>query len=183
MRSKDIDRLGEAINSGDCSEIDAMIREGRLTAAYTTKSDKWNMLHMELVGISDPYNLKLVRHLIKIGVDVNASDACGWTPLHFAVRGKSRASVVKSLLEAGANCAAVDREGISPLYRSLMNRPWKYAIIKLLLDAGASLDQPNKYKMTPWKYANMCPYSEKPKLLALFQKYRQASPKRKKKAR
>lgn len=178
MRSKDIDRLGEAINSGDCSEIDAMIREGRLTAAYTTKSDKWNMLHMELVTITEPHKLKLVRHLIKIGVDVSAKDASGWTPLHFAVRG-GKPSVVKALLDAGADYSAVDSDGYSPLYRCMLQKPWNFKIANLLLEAGASPDQRSKRGVTPLERASTVARPDRPKMIALLQEYQSVTPKRK----
>jgi len=66
--------------------------------------------------------------------DVNAPDAQGTPPLHWAVR-LDDAAKVRSLLSAGADAKLANRYGVTPL--TLAVTSGNPEIIKLLLDAGA----------------------------------------------
>src|SRR5262245_10492767 len=67
-------------------------------------------------------------------VDVNAPDAQGTPPLHWAVR-LDDATKVRSLLSAGADAKLANRYGVTPL--TLAVTSGNPEVIKLLLDAGA----------------------------------------------
>ena len=96
-----VNPLHKAIFDGDCDVIDALM-VGRDVNMLTQGVDKWNLLHMALLGVIGPANPDVVRHLIKLGVDVNAKDRRRWTPLHFAVRNKKNsAAVIKCLSMQG----------------------------------------------------------------------------------
>lgn len=66
--------------------------------------------------------------------DINAPEADGTTPLHWAVRADDLAKVNK-LLAAGADAKAANRYGVTPLYLACQNA--NAAIIERLLKAGA----------------------------------------------
>ena len=135
--------LHRAIIDGDCERIDTLLA-GRDVNLRTEDSDKWNLLHLALVSVSRPPKPEVVRHLIELGVDVNAKDRRRWTPLHFAARTKNPA-VVKLLLEAGADVNATDDEGITPLHQGLLQYPVNLEMTEMLLAAGAKTDMLRKY--------------------------------------
>jgi tankyrase len=134
--------LWRAILDGDCKRIDTLL-EG-LDVNLRTEGDNWNLLHMALVSVSDAPRPELVRHLIELGVDVNARDCRLWTPLHFAARTKHPA-VVRLLIEAGADVNAKDNEGITPLHQGLLQYPVNLEMTEMLLAAGAKPDMLRKY--------------------------------------
>ncbi len=69
-----------------------------------------------------------------LAADINAPEADGTTPLHWAVRADDVAKVEK-LLAAGANPRAANRYGVTPLYLACQNA--NAAMIERLLKAGA----------------------------------------------
>ncbi len=74
---------------------------------------------------------------------LNAADAGGWTPLHYAVSNGATA-VVETLLEAGADIRAATNEGQTPLH-VVRDR----AMTNLLLAHGADVTAINRYGETP----------------------------------
>jgi ankyrin repeat protein len=86
----------------------------------------------------------VIQHLIDLGVNVNARDRFGWTPLHYAARTKNPAAdpslstaCVKLLIDAGADVNAKDKDGVTPMHRSIFKYPWNVEMIEVLLAAGA----------------------------------------------
>ena len=75
-----------------------------------------------------------VRALIERGADVNAGEADGTTPLHWAAY-HSELVIAELLVGAGANATIANRYGVLPL--SLAAVGGNAAIIELLLEAGA----------------------------------------------
>src|SRR5262245_19974849 len=131
--------IADALYTGDIEKLDALIADG-IAVLTPHGDDKWNLLHVALVSVTDPPNPKIVKHLIDLGTDVNARDWRLWTPLHFAVR-TGNCEVVKLLIEAGAEVDLPNDEGVTPLHLSLCRPPANLQIIKMLLDAGANPDK------------------------------------------
>lgn len=134
--------LSKAIFDGDCEKIDALL-DGR-DVNLRTEGNQWNLLHLALADLTESPNPTVIRHLIKLGVDVNAKDRCEWTPLHFAVRTRGekadpslQTECVRLLVEAGADVNAEDNRGVTPLHRSIWTYPWNIEMIEVLLAAGA----------------------------------------------
>src|SRR4026209_1137897 len=75
-----------------------------------------------------------VRSLVAQHVDVNATEADGSTPLHWAVQ-RDNLDVTSLLLSAGANAKAATRYNVTPLFLAATNG--NAAIIERLLKAGA----------------------------------------------
>jgi len=73
-----------------------------------------------------------------------------WTALHLAAQFKSSATVVRALIEAGADVDALNSNLSSPLHRASL---WNPAVVPILLEAGATVNVLNKWRETPLCYA------------------------------
>ncbi|KAF5137673.1 Serine/threonine-protein phosphatase 6 regulatory ankyrin repeat subunit C [Metarhizium anisopliae] len=87
----------------------------------------------------------VIRRLLKQGVDVEARDAQGSTPLYHAIDSDSP-HIVQLLLENGADAAATDNYGIMPLHKAAARG--NKAIVKLLLEKDVDLEAKNPYERT-----------------------------------
>jgi ankyrin repeat protein len=74
------------------------------------------------------------------GVDVNAAQGDGTTPLHWAVYKVDR-ELVAELLDHGAKADVVNRYGSSPLAEAV--KLGDLALVRQLLEAGANVESPN----------------------------------------
>jgi ankyrin repeat protein len=81
-----------------------------------------------------------VRALIDKRADVNAAQADGTTPLHWAVE-RDLPDIVQMLLRAGANAKASNRYGATPLWLASVNGNAK--TMAMLLEAGADAGSAN----------------------------------------
>jgi ankyrin repeat protein len=84
---------------------------------------------------------------------INGRSAFGVTPLMFAAGG-SNAAIVKAMLSKGADAKLIDNSGSNALHftcRGYSNKPIedKETITRLLLTAGAPVNQVDKYGDTP----------------------------------
>jgi uncharacterized protein len=76
--------------------------------------------------------------LLKQHANVNAAEADGTTPLHWAVR-RDDGPIVDVLLRAGANAKAANRYGVTPLMLAATNG--SAATIEALVKAGADVNE------------------------------------------
>jgi uncharacterized protein len=94
-----------------------------------------------LVDAAKAANWNVVRSLLAQGARgeiVNASDADGTRPLHWAVRA-DELEIAELLLKGGADASAVNRLGVTPLYMAAQNG--NAAMMRKLLSAGANANQ------------------------------------------
>ena len=168
MSNAQIDEMYDAIYDSDCEKIDALVGAG-LSVDTRVEGDDWNFLHMALVSVTIPPDPNVVRHLIGLGVDVNARDRSMWTPLHFAVRTKN-STVVKMLVDAGAEVDSVNDEGITPLHQCLLKQSCNLDVVEMLLAAGADPDN-DRGGGTVRNYANAVSRPETGAILELLDKY------------
>jgi uncharacterized protein len=171
-RKELITAVWDAIHDSDCAQLDAVLAAG-LDVNFRSDGDKWNMLHMALVSVTTPPDPHVIRHLIEIGVGVNAKDRCAWTPLHFAVRTKS-GPVVKMLIDAGAEPNHMNDDGLTPLHQSFLRRTHDLEMIEALLRAGADPDYRGSASR---KFLATVACTDKPEVQALLEKYAPSSPK------
>jgi uncharacterized protein len=163
------DEVYDAIYDGDIDKLDALLTGG-IAVNTSFGTDKWNLLHLALVSLTAPPNPKIVKHLISVGVDVNARDWRLWAPLHFAVRTGS-GEVVKMLIEAGAQVDVPNDEGVTPLHLCLRKTPFNMQIVDMLLEAGADADR-NYGAGTVRNYLKALSGADSEKVVQLLDKYR-----------
>ena len=94
-------------------------------------------LQQQLVDAAAFSDLDWLTQLLAKGVQTEARDEEGRTPLHLAVQAGDRAAVC-ALLEAGSDCNARDAEGCSPLHHAARNRDLSMAY--LLVIHGADVN-------------------------------------------
>ena len=104
---------------------------------------------------------KAIEMLLKAGADIHETEKNGVTPLHFAVRFRSPATV-EALLTHGANAnQACRRSGSTPLHRAVTStgapqtarkQDEAKQIIRLLLRFGANPSIKNKKGKIPADY-------------------------------
>lgn len=104
-----------------------------------------NNIIEELFKAIDCNNIKWVKALIKDGVDVNAKDIYGRTPLHRA----AKAEISKMLIEEGADVSVRDTYGRTPLH--LVKN--EAEIAKVLIEAGVDANAKDKSGFAPLHYA------------------------------
>ncbi|MEB3216840.1 MAG: ankyrin repeat domain-containing protein [Nostocales cyanobacterium 94392] len=124
--------LGEAIAKG-----------GNLNQPCDMFGEKWLPLNF-LLSTDEA----LAQRLIQTGVNVNAKDGKGDTPLHYL--GKSQKNA-RLLLSRGAKVNVRNQNGNTPLHNIFGEKT--AAVIKLLIDRGAKVNARNQEQMTPLHFA------------------------------
>ncbi len=100
-------------------------------------------------------NERMARQLIDIGLDVDAEDRDGRTPLHLAVLGEHK-EVAQLLLDSGADVNAADEEGRTSLHAAIEGKlpssgegQAVVEAVRMLLEADADVDAKTKAGLTP----------------------------------
>ena len=109
------------------------------------------VVHKAIIQAPHSLPLEAIKALIKAGVDVNAGEANGYTPLMLAAR-PNQEELVELLLSAGAKRSlhAKDRDGRSALiFAAGGYRDSTLAIVKLLLANGATVNEADEAGETP----------------------------------
>ncbi len=162
--SRDILR---AILKGDTDKVDLLLQKGH-HIGHVTGKERWNYLHQSLMSITRPPPENSINYLIQKGVDVNAVDIYGNTPLHYAIRTK-KYKLVNMLLDASADPNSINKDGVSPLREALLTKPFDYQSIRLLLEAKADVEQKTQGGSTVKEFAELIA-SDDIELMALFGK-------------
>jgi|GEM_PF-2233716 len=107
-------------------------------------------------------DLDKLKNVLSDKIDINARDATGRTPLHWAAAGRYGSPAAAELLVAhGADVNVVDCERATPLSQAVRNN--HPALVKLLLEKGAKVNPGNTF--TPLHFAARNGYAEISKLL------------------
>ena len=102
---------------------------------HHVSADKWNWLHQCNLICAAP--LSVVEFYIKHGVEINAQDMYGMTPLHYALRSENAEAAI-ALLKAGANPNLPNQDGLIPL--SMIGYiPERLDVLELMLQNGANV--------------------------------------------
>lgn len=117
----------------DSDYIKKLIKSGANTNIYNEVS-KINLLHY----LIDNKIIDLIETVLSNGSDVNAKDAFGWTPLHYASL-LEEVGVIQILLDAGADIDVKDIWGETPIFWAMDNHIKQDTLI-YLIKAGADLD-------------------------------------------
>ncbi len=121
----------------------AIAKGGDLNQPCNMFGEKWLPLNFLLST-----NEALAQRLIQKGVNVNARDGKGDTPLHYV---GASTKTTQLLLNRGAKVNVRNQDGNTPLHNVFGQK--NAAVIKLLLDRGAQVNARNKEQMTPLHFA------------------------------
>ena len=82
------------------------------------------------------------------GINVQATDQNGYTPLHWAVAGNDSIDIINALIQADADTNAKDKTGRTPLHIATAGND-NLDIINALIQAGADINAKSKSGNTP----------------------------------
>ena len=119
---------------------DFLFHNGADPNVWTHSGRGRNPLH----AAAESGNFEVVRKLIEYNPPyINAGDETGWTPLFWAAGGRyfTNCSVVRFLLEHGADINAQSHGGWTPLQRA--SRYGRLEVVRLLLEHGADVEVKN----------------------------------------
>lgn len=121
-----------------------------------------NEIDQDLLSAIWSNTASLVEGLLKAGVDGNARNQRGWTPLHVAADHYS-VDAARVLLGHGAEVNARDVYGNTPLARAVYRSKGgtELELVRLLLSRGADPDIKNKNGESPRDLAKGSPNLEK----------------------
>jgi len=134
-----------------------LIRKGAKVDARTV-SGGWTPLYKAVVRLAmrpataTPFEVevaqavKMVELLLASGADVNAQDAKGFKPIHFAVMTEQKA-LVRMLIDKGADVNAKNADGVNPLFMAAAGDAVEMA--RLLIAGGADVNARTEMTYTP----------------------------------
>jgi ankyrin repeat protein len=130
------------------------------TAAFRTKEldrlkhwhqevshvDEWRdkgLTALMVIALEFPEEHDLLNALLQDSRELDQIDpGSGSTALHFAAQ-SGAVECARTLLDAGADPNARDRDGNTPLFRALTKYPWSIDLIKIMMDHKADPDLQN----------------------------------------
>lgn len=125
--SKEAFELAAAVNNGDSKELSSII--ARNVNPFIVMGDGTTVLHGACAISQSECVIELL--MVADSSEVNRQDIHGQTPLHHAVNSNSaNTQIVKYLLEAGADPAIEDAEGLLPVDHAQNNG--RSEMVKLL---------------------------------------------------
>lgn len=135
------EELFDAVLDGDIKFAKDLINKGA-DINEVTPSEHWTYFHHIFKSIGEHAPLESIKFLLEKGLDVNAIDSYGNTPLLYAVRQRN-VEGMRLLLENGADklIEHENLEGISALRMSLINGNYNFDVINILLEYGANPDK------------------------------------------
>lgn len=109
-----------------------------------------NLLHVAIAYS----NIDCAIALVRMGIDVNAQNAMGMSPLHYAACYQHPA-IAKVILEHGGQIGIIDEHGNTALWTAVFNAKGNYETVKVLVDQHARQfsDLKNKYGRSPLDFA------------------------------
>lgn len=132
-------RVIEANREGNLSLLkETFFIKKELNILEVTPSDKWNWLHSCNFNPRSPAPLSVMKFYIQHKVPINAQDAYGMTPLHYALESDNIDGAI-ALLEAGANPNLPNKRRITPL-AYINGFPERLDLLQLMLDNGGDVN-------------------------------------------
>lgn len=133
--------LFDAVLDGDINYAKKLIDQGG-DISEVTILEKWTYFHHIFMDIKEKAPIQSIQFLLDQGLDVNAIDSYGNTPLIYAVRQRN-VDGISLLLENGADklLEHENNRGVSALRMCFDRKPCVYNVCKILLEAGANPDK------------------------------------------
>lgn len=162
--------LVEALDDGDVEKIQKLILNGE-DIYRITENDKWTYLHISLTDLMNKTPVKSIEFLLEQGLDVNAVDNYGNTPLIYAVRQRN-VDGIRLLLENGADklLEHENKKAIDALRTGFDRMPLDYDTFEILLSNGANPDKKNSNGTTARELLNVIAGVEQ-NIYELFENY------------
>lgn len=131
-------KILDAMDSDDLTLLEELFQNKERNIMEVTPVEHWNWLHKALLGFeSNKPSSDVINYLINKGIDINAQDIYGMTPLHYALRSKNAEAAI-ALLKAGANPNLPNQDGLIPL--SMIGYiPERLDVLELMLQKGANV--------------------------------------------
>jgi len=164
----DFEKALDLALDGNLAELEALLHSVA-DVNERTGSDRWNLLHLSLVPLTENAKPEVLQTLAQHGVDVNAVDSSGFRPIHYAAR-KNDADAIRCLLELGADPNAINEEGSTPLQLCLWGSSTSNAAVESLLEHGADPDI--GINGSARKLVQNSAASDRDSILALMDKYK-----------
>jgi len=130
----------DALKAGDSAALTALLQQADGHLPRGSRGEA--LLHSATSWLRAENRLALMTILLDAGVDVNAQDDGGLTPLHWAA-GSGCVECVRLLIERGADIDARRNDGRTPLHTTASET------LNLLLYAGADLRAQDKAGRVP----------------------------------
>jgi hypothetical protein len=136
-KEKDIDKLIRACDRGELKEVRRLVKKGvsldQAGEEWIPGDEGWTPL--EIAAWSG--QIEVVKYLVKVIGDVNATDELGRTALHAAAAG-GHIDVAEYLIDAGADVNWLDVNNNTALHYVMGLCPmWeKFAMFRFLVDRG-----------------------------------------------
>lgn len=144
------EKIAEAEYEGNLKYLQEMIDKGFLDPLEVTPNDQWNYLHT--ANIWRPCPLATIHFYLEKGVEVNAQDCYGMTPLHYALRAQNADAAI-ALLEAGADPNIPNIDNLRPLSMVGYTKD-RLDVLELMLKNGGNVHNiinDNETVLESWK--------------------------------
>ena len=132
--------LLEFLYEGKIDEAEALFQESGKSPLDITPKENWTWLHKILSGFEYVPRVT-IQYFLNKGVEVNAQDGYGMTPLHYAMRSKNPDAALV-LLEAGADPNIPNERNIIPL-TMIGGMPDRLDILEKMLKQGGNVHHLN----------------------------------------
>lgn len=135
---------------------------GKQTAHSAEHDDVFARSELLLLASAKEGHADAAKKLVEVGVDIDAADPRGWTPLMYAAANE-QPKVVAEFLELGADPNVTSQDGLTALHMAVASNSKK--IVESLVQAAADPNVPDKKGNTPLLLAVAADSSELVELL------------------